>query len=115
MSGSASGKYDNATVKAVKDFQSANSLSASGVVDEGTYNKLFSSGAKKYVAPILVSDVDESTADVGTRNSSDPLVWIPNSGSKYHSNSGCSRMKNPTQVTRSQAEAMGFTPCSKCY
>lgn len=115
LNSSADGKFGPGTEQAVKDFQSANSLSASGVVDEGTYNKLFSSGAKKYVAPILVSDVDESTADVGTRNSSDPLVWIPNSGSKYHSNSGCSRMKNPTQVTRSQAEAMGFTPCSKCY
>ena len=115
LNSSADGKFGPGTEQAVKDFQSANSLSASGVVDEGTYNKLFSSGAKKYVAPILVSDVDESTADVGTRSSSDPLVWIPNSGSKYHSNSGCSRMKNPTQVTRSQAEAMGYTPCSKCY
>ena len=115
LNSSADGKFGSGTEQAVKDFQSANSLSASGVVDEGTYNELFSSGAKKHVAPILVSDVDESTADVGTRNSSDPLVWIPNSGSKYHSNSGCSRMKNPTQVTRSQAEAMGYTPCSKCY
>ena len=43
------------------------------------------------------------------------MVWIPQSGSKYHSKSGCSRMKNPTQVTVSKAESMGYTPCKKCY
>ena len=115
LNSSVDGKFGSGTEQAVKDFQGANSLSASGVVDESTYNILFSSGAKRHVAPILISDVDESAADVGTRNSSEPLVWIPNSGKKYHSNSGCSNMKNPTQVTRSQAETMGYTPCSKCY
>ena len=43
------------------------------------------------------------------------LVWIPNSGSKYHSRSGCSNMKNPTQVTKTEAERRGFEPCKKCY
>lgn len=43
------------------------------------------------------------------------LVWIPNSGKKYHSSSGCSGMKNPSQVTVSQAESMGYEPCKKCY
>ncbi|MBR5485730.1 MAG: MBL fold metallo-hydrolase, partial [Oscillospiraceae bacterium] len=45
---------------------------------------------------------------------SETMVWIPKSGSKYHSYSGCSNMKNPTQITRSQAEARGYTPCKKC-
>ena len=43
------------------------------------------------------------------------MVWIPQSGSKYHSRSGCSNMKNPTQVTQSEAESMGYEPCKKCY
>ncbi len=43
------------------------------------------------------------------------MVWIPKSGSKYHSRSGCSNMKNPSQVTKAQAEASGFTPCKKCW
>lgn len=43
------------------------------------------------------------------------LVWIPQNGKKYHSNSGCSNMKNPSQVTQSTAEAQGYTPCKKCY
>lgn len=43
------------------------------------------------------------------------MVWIPSSGSKYHSNSSCGGMSNPTQVTKSVAEARGYTPCKKCY
>lgn len=43
------------------------------------------------------------------------MVWIPQSGSKYHSNPNCSNMKNPTQVTVEEAIARGYTPCKKCY
>lgn len=43
------------------------------------------------------------------------IVWIPQSGKKYHSHSGCSGMKNPSQVTLSDAQSMGFTACSRCY
>ncbi len=42
-------------------------------------------------------------------------VWISKSGKKYHAYAGCSNMKNPTQVTKSEAEQKGLTPCSKCY
>ena len=42
-------------------------------------------------------------------------VWISGSGTKYHSNSSCSNMKNPSQVTKEVAESQGRTPCSKCY
>lgn len=115
LTSSADGKFGPGTEQAVQSFQDANYMDATGVVDESTYNKLFSAGAKHYVAPFLTSDVEEKTSDAGTRNYSDPLVWIPNSGSKYHSNSGCSGMKNPHQVSRSQAEARGYEPCKKCY
>ncbi len=43
------------------------------------------------------------------------LVWIPASGSKYHSHSGCSGMKNPTQVELEDAQARGYTACKKCW
>ncbi|MBQ2252376.1 MAG: hypothetical protein II328_00175, partial [Clostridia bacterium] len=43
------------------------------------------------------------------------MVWISGSGSKYHSNSSCSGMKNPSRVPISQAEAAGRSPCKKCY
>lgn len=42
-------------------------------------------------------------------------VWIPRTGTKYHSTSTCSGMKNPSKVTVSQARAWGYTPCKKCY
>ena len=43
------------------------------------------------------------------------MVWIPKSGSKYHSRSNCSNMKNPTQITKTEAERKGYTPCKKCH
>ena len=43
------------------------------------------------------------------------MVWIPKSGKCYHSKSSCSRMKNPSQVSRSYAESRGYRACSKCY
>ena len=43
------------------------------------------------------------------------MVWIPRTGSKYHSKSSCSNMKNPSQVTQSEAVSRGYTPCKKCY
>jgi len=43
------------------------------------------------------------------------MVWIPNSGSKYHSYAGCSNMKNPKQVAKQDAENQGYEPCKKCW
>ncbi len=44
------------------------------------------------------------------------MVWIPtNGGTKYHTHSGCSNMKNPKKVTESKAQSSGFTPCKRCH
>ncbi|WP_154666446.1 hypothetical protein [Anaeromassilibacillus senegalensis] len=43
------------------------------------------------------------------------MVWITAKGKKYHSSPSCSNMKNPREVSVSEAEASGRTPCSKCY
>lgn len=51
---------------------------------------------------------DPSTSDGTT-------VWIPKSGSKYHSSPSCSNMKDPTQVSLSTAIAEGYTACKKCH
>lgn len=46
----------------------------------------------------------------------DVTLWIPtNGGTKYHIYSGCSNMKNPVQVTKSEAVRQGFSPCRRCY
>ena len=49
--------------------------------------------------------------DVGT------TVWIPATGEKYHRIPNCGRMNPDTarQVSKSEAESMGYTPCKKCY
>ena len=57
----------------------------------------------------------DSYAQAPVQQASEAMVWIPNSGKKYHSSPGCSNMKNPKQVTVSQAQDMGFDPCKKCY
>ena len=56
-------------------------------------------------------DEESNNADVGT------MVWIPATGEKYHSIPNCGRMNPDTarQVSRSEAEVMGYGPCSKCY
>ena len=43
------------------------------------------------------------------------VVWVTSSGSKFHSTSTCSNMKNPIQTTRSAAISGGYTPCAKCW
>ncbi len=46
---------------------------------------------------------------------SETKVWVSKTGSKYHSHSGCSNMKNPDQITKTEAESRGLTPCKKCW
>ena len=43
------------------------------------------------------------------------MVYIPKTGKKYHSNANCSNMKNPSQVSLSEAQSRVFTACKKCY
>ena len=71
------------------------------------------------------SSSDQSSTSTNSTTNPEPIpnnntdgsnmVWIPNSGSKYHSHSGCSNMKNPSQVSKSDAERDGYGPCSKCW
>lgn len=55
------------------------------------------------------------SSDNSAQNPQEEMVWIPQSGKKYHSNSSCSGMENPSQVTKSEAENRGYTPCQRCY
>lgn len=55
---------------------------------------------------------EPSNAEAGTESTK---VWIPKSGTKYHRVSDCSGMKNPSQVTKAEAERRGYTPCKRCY
>ena len=57
----------------------------------------------------------EQTPSKDNQETGGDMVWIPNSGSKYHTHSGCSNMKNPSHVTKEEAIRRGYDPCKKCY
>ena len=50
----------------------------------------------------------------GASDQNDIMVWIPSSGSKYHSKSTCSNMADPKHVSLSTAQKAGFEPCKRC-
>lgn len=60
-------------------------------------------------------DSGYSSAGSGDSSGFDVMVWIPKSGSKYHSRSSCSNMSSPDYVTLGEAIARGYTPCQKCH
>lgn len=67
-------------------------------------------------------DVNEETNDTSNKEPSSvpnaetkEMVWVPQSGSKYHSKSSCSNMSNPTQITKEEAIKLGYEPCKRCY
>ena len=72
--------------------------------------------AAEEAAAAAAAAAEAEAAAAATRSSgSGTMVWIPRTGSKYHSNPNCSNMKNPSQVTLSQAQSMGYDACKKCY
>lgn len=65
-------------------------------------------------------DSDSGSASASQDNSisrgGGNLVWIPtNGGTKYHSKSSCSNMKDPIQVPESEAIDLGFSACKRCW
>lgn len=57
-----------------------------------------------------------SASSTAYNNNKTQMVYVASSGKgkKYHSNPNCSRMKGARQITLSQAQAEGYTACSKC-
>ena len=63
-----------------------------------------------------VTETTETTkATETTETTSEKMVWIPNSGTKYHSKPSCSNMKNPSQIALSKVKQLGYEPCSRCH
>lgn len=56
-----------------------------------------------------------SSKTTDTSKNKENMVWVSQTGKKYHSKSSCSNMKNPSHMTESEAIGLGRTPCSKCY
>ena len=63
-------------------------------------------------------EYDESTKETQgepTEDSEDAFVYVTASGNKYHSKSDCSDMKDPKEISLSEAEALNYTPCKRCH
>ncbi len=61
------------------------------------------------------TEAKTSKSETSATETTEEMVWIPQSGSKYHRKASCSNMKNPSHVTKSRAIAMGYEPCKRCY
>lgn len=61
------------------------------------------------------AEESQQTTDQTTTTEKEEMVWVSNTGSKYHSNPNCSNMRNPIKETLSDAKSRGLSPCSKCY
>ena len=72
----------------------------------------------KYKCKITVKSRPRKSSGSSSQTSSSGAsgyVWIPSTGSKYHSHASCSGMRSPRQVSISQAVSMGYSACKKCY
>ena len=95
---SADGSYGPGTEQAIKNFQAANGLGMDGVVNENTYNKMFSSEAKRYVAPTPTEVPEQSYTRAAAESPQERLVWITKTGKRYHSRSNCGSTNTAWQI-----------------
>ena len=59
-----------------------------------------------------------ATEPATTTNVGDELVWVSETGKKYHSKNNCYPINpdNARQVTKNEAvNELGLEPCGKCY
>ena len=97
---------DKASLAEKKAQEKAEAEAAKKAVEEA---------AKKAEEERIAAEAAAQESSQANQVPQEQMVWIPQSGSKYHSNPSCSGMNNPQQVTLSEAESMGFAPCKKCY
>lgn len=107
--GKVDGQFGGRTESAVRAFQAAAGFSETGIADDATLALLYSARALAFMCDATPEP------DAASEQSNAPMVWIPRTGKRYHSNKRCSNMKNPSYVTLTEAERRGFTPCKKCY
>lgn len=55
-----------------------------------------------------------ATPEDRIRDADAQYVYLPMSGSRYHSNPQCSGMKDAREVTIDAAKQQGYMPCARC-
>lgn len=92
---------------------SEESVASSGELDSLVVEESPETQAVSVAESTTESEVEEVQEEEETVT---VMVWVPtNGGTKYHSRSGCSGMKDPVQVPLDRAIAQGFSPCKRCY
>lgn len=85
--------FDDAVETAVMAFQRTWGLEETGRLDNVSLTQLLTGGE--------VFEAD---------------VWVPvHGGKKYHLTAECSNMREPKQVSRTNAREMKYEPCKRCY
>ena len=87
----------------ISDTTVANSAPATVAMQSSSSNRSVNASS------IASSSSSNQTTAVGS------MVYISGTGKKYHKKANCSNMKSPSQVTLSEAQGMGLTPCKRCY
>lgn len=108
--------YPDTTTQIPNHYKYTYTILGNVIVDEfdnvnpDDVNKNQASNSSPAPAPAPKQPAQTSTPVEGS-------VWIPASGSKYHNKPSCGRMNPSTakQISKSEAEAMGYEPCKKCY
>ena len=58
---------------------------------------------------------EQTPEPVEEPEASEAMVWVTETGKKYHNKPDCGNTKNATQVPLSKAQGMGLEPCARCY
>ncbi|MCI8284264.1 MAG: copper amine oxidase N-terminal domain-containing protein [Firmicutes bacterium] len=90
------------------EFSSASQALAQGY-ESCYYCHPASAGSSAITQPTVPSTVTPAPSQTVTS-----MVWIPRTGTKYHTRSTCSNMKNPSQISKDTAVQRGYAPCKKC-
>lgn len=88
-----------------------------------TEKKKITTTEKKTATTSTKKSTTERTTRKKVTTTSEPntkyveTVWLSATGEKYHNKPNCGRMNpsNAREISRSEAESMGYTPCQKCY
>lgn len=56
----------------------------------------------------------EEAEMIQTSEAAEQVVYGTKSGKRYHKTPSCSNMKDPIEMTLSEAQSRGLTPCKRC-